>query len=150
MLFINDRQVLRNLRCYYFWVMGVCIYTPWYSDSSLTDISLMDFFPTGSSPKSFPQQTVLQLTVPQKDSSQKEHFPKQTFPWYDISPTHVFHFRGESDWYELKAAKAVFILFQDKYLKPKGRKSHLLTRSDNALHINVGGINSVVTSMKNY
>ena len=78
------------------------------------------------------------------DSSPKGQFPERTFPQTDISliwhfPQHVFHFGRESDWYELKAAKAVFILFQDKYLKAKGRKSHLLTRSDNALHINGGG-----------
>ena len=42
-----------------------------------------------------------------------------------------------------------FTLFQNKYLKAN-IKPHLLTRSNNVLHINVGGINSVVASMKNY
>ena len=45
---------------------------------------------------------------------------------------------------------AVFISFQNKYLKTNSRKSHLLTRSNNILHINVCRINSVVASMKNY
>ena len=44
----------------------------------------------------------------------------------------------------------VFISFQNKYLKTNNGKSHLLTRSDNVLHINIGGINSEVASMENY
>ena len=44
----------------------------------------------------------------------------------------------------------VFTSFQNKYLKTNSRKSHLLTRFDNVLHINVGGSNSVVASIKNY
>ena len=43
-----------------------------------------------------------------------------------------------------------FIWFQNNYLKAKSGKSHLLTASDNVQHINIGGINSVVASMKNY
>ena len=43
-----------------------------------------------------------------------------------------------------------FTSFQNKYMKTNSRKSHLLTKSDNVLHINVGRINSVVASMKNY
>ena len=49
-----------------------------------------------------------------------------------------------------KDAFTVFTSFQGKYLKTNSRKSHLLTRSDNVLHINIGGMNSVVASMKNY
>ena len=45
---------------------------------------------------------------------------------------------------------AVLISSQNKYLKTTSRKSHLLTRFDNVLHINVGKINSVVASIKNY
>ena len=41
-------------------------------------------------------------------------------------------------------AVTVFTSFQNKYLKANSRKSHLLTRSENVLHTNVGGINSVV------
>ena len=44
----------------------------------------------------------------------------------------------------------VLISSQNKYLKTNSRKSHLLTRFDNVLHINVGKINSVVASIKNY
>ena len=33
----------------------------------------------------------------------------------------------------------VFTWFQKNYLKTNGGKSHLLTTSDNVLHINVGG-----------
>ena len=45
---------------------------------------------------------------------------------------------------------AVFTSFQNKFFKANGRKSHLLTRFDNVLHITVGGIKSVVASVKNY
>ena len=38
-----------------------------------------------------------------------------------------------------KDAFTVFPSFQNKYLKPNSRKSHLSTRSDNVLQINVGG-----------
>ena len=44
----------------------------------------------------------------------------------------------------------VFTLFEQKSLKTSSRKSHLLTRSDNVLYINVGRINSIVPRMKNY
>ena len=49
-----------------------------------------------------------------------------------------------------KDAFTVFTSFQNKYFKTNSTESHLLTRSDNLLHINFGGINSVVASMKNY
>ena len=49
-----------------------------------------------------------------------------------------------------KDAFTNFTSFQNKCLKTNSRKSHLLTRSDNVLYINVGRINSVVASMKNY
>ena len=50
-----------------------------------------------------------------------------------------------------KDASTVFTSFQDKYLKSNSRKYNLLTRSfNNVLHINVGEINSVVASKKNY
>ena len=49
-----------------------------------------------------------------------------------------------------KDTSTVFIWFQNNYLKAKSGKSHLLTASDNVQHINIGGINSVVASMKNY
>ena len=45
---------------------------------------------------------------------------------------------------------AVLISSQNKYLKTNSRKFHLLTRFDNILHINVGKINSVVATIKNY
>ena len=38
-----------------------------------------------------------------------------------------------------KDAFTVFTSFQNKYLKANSRKSHLITRSDNVLHINVLG-----------
>ena len=38
-----------------------------------------------------------------------------------------------------KDAFTVFTSFQNKYLKANSRKSNLLTRSDNVLHINVLG-----------
>ena len=44
----------------------------------------------------------------------------------------------------------VFTSFEKKSLKSNSRKSHLLTRSDNVLYINVGRINSLVPRMKNY
>ena len=37
-----------------------------------------------------------------------------------------------------KEASTNFTSFQNKYLKANSRKSHLLTRSYNALHVNVG------------
>ena len=37
-----------------------------------------------------------------------------------------------------KDTSAIFTWFQNNYLKPNGRKSHLLTTFDNVLHINVG------------
>ena len=49
-----------------------------------------------------------------------------------------------------KDTSTVFTWFQNNYLKANSGKSHLLTTCDNIQHINVGGINSVVTSMKNY
>ena len=49
-----------------------------------------------------------------------------------------------------KDTSTVFPWFQNNYLKANSVKSHLLTTSDNIQHINVGGINSVVASMKNY
>ena len=49
-----------------------------------------------------------------------------------------------------KGTFIVFISFQNKYLKANSRKSYVLTRSGNVLHIIVGGINSVVVSIKNY
>ena len=49
-----------------------------------------------------------------------------------------------------KDAFTVFTSFQSKYLKTNSRKYYLLRRSDNVRHINVGGINSVVASIKNY
>ena len=38
-----------------------------------------------------------------------------------------------------KDTSTVFTLFQNNYLKANSRNSHLLTTSDNALHINIGG-----------
>ena len=38
-----------------------------------------------------------------------------------------------------KDAFTVFTTFQNKYSKAKSRKSHIFTRSDNVLQINVGG-----------
>ena len=49
-----------------------------------------------------------------------------------------------------KGAFTDFTSFHNKYLKANSRKSNLLTRSGNFLHNNVGGINSVVASMRNY
>ena len=46
------------------------------------------------------------------------------------------------DFVLIKPSKDVFIvftLFQNKYLKLSSRKSHLLTRSGNVLHISVEG-----------
>ena len=49
-----------------------------------------------------------------------------------------------------KGTSTVFIWFQNNYLKANSGKSDLLITSDNVQHINVGEINSVVASMKNY
>ena len=49
-----------------------------------------------------------------------------------------------------KDAFTVFTTFQNKYSKAKSRNSHIFTRSVNVLHINVGVINAVVASIKNY
>ena len=49
-----------------------------------------------------------------------------------------------------KDAFTVLISFQNKYMKTNSRKSHHLTRSDNVQDVNVGGINSIVASVKSY
>ena len=49
-----------------------------------------------------------------------------------------------------KGTSTVFTWFQNNYLKVNSGKSHLLITSDNAVHINAGGINSVIASMKKY
>ena len=52
-----------------------------------------------------------------------------------------------------KDAFTVFTSFRNKYLKANSRKSHLLTRSGNVLHMHVGGIklkNYKIVKLKNY
>ena len=49
-----------------------------------------------------------------------------------------------------KGTSTVFTSFQNNFLKANSGKLHLLTTSNNIQLIKVGGINSVVASMKNY